>query len=82
VDLVFESWDAKAVTLRGTSRVVAGDSYELRIVCPEGLEPVASSAFTFVRDGRILRATWNPTRTSDMDWSVAFQQGKAFLSYQ
>ena len=34
VDVVEETWDSESKTLRGTSRVVAHDPYELRIVRP------------------------------------------------
>jgi hypothetical protein len=34
LDLAAESWDAKTQTLRGVSRVVAGEPYELRIAQP------------------------------------------------
>jgi len=38
VDLVSEHWDASAKTLRGGSRVVGGEPYELRIVGPAAAE--------------------------------------------
>jgi hypothetical protein len=35
VDLVSSGWDARKSTLHGVSRVVGGDAYELRVLCPE-----------------------------------------------
>jgi Alpha galactosidase C-terminal beta sandwich domain len=38
VDVIDEKWDANAKSLGGTSRVVGGDPYELRIAKPTGAE--------------------------------------------
>lgn len=59
VDVVEENWDPATKTLFGTSRVIAGDDYELRIYDPAKKE--------------LRRETLKPTETSDaFPWSVAF----------
>lgn len=75
VDLVSETWDPATLTLRGTSRMVAGDPYEIRIICPEGLTPVETADVTFRREGRLVRATFQPTQTGESAYSIAFRSG-------
>jgi hypothetical protein len=76
VDLVSESWCPDKLTLRGTSRLVAGDACELRIVCPDGLVPLDSPRMILRQEKRILRATINPDCSGETDWSVTFRRGE------
>jgi hypothetical protein len=88
-DILGESWDAATKTLRGTSRVVAGDPYELRIYAAAGGGgnwTAASSAVSAadasagvaamppVQSGPEVRATFKPgTANRQIDWSVVFK---------
>jgi hypothetical protein len=79
VEVLEESWDAKSRTLRGRSKVVAGDPYELRIVT--GMQPNRMSvslprgkAMTNLKsDGSLVRATINSPVSAEIGWSVEFK---------
>ena len=80
VDLVAEAWDPKAKTLTGTSRVVAGDPYEIRIVAGDGWKatgiavdgrPLEGKA-TIAQDGAHVRARFEPAGTGEARWRVGF----------
>jgi hypothetical protein len=88
-DILNESWDAATKTLRGTSRVVANDPYELRIYASRGAAgnwTAASStvsaadtgagvvAMPPVQSGAEVRATFQPGAANrQIDWSIVFQ---------
>jgi len=83
VDLVAERWDADAKTLAGTSRVVAGDPYEVRIVTGGGgnawkagkAELVAAPAratASVAQDGGHVRLTISSSETGEVRWRVRF----------
>ena len=55
IDVKLESWDPAARILSGTSAMVAGDAYELRLVCPEDLSPSNISVNETDRPRRLLR---------------------------
>ncbi len=84
VDIAAEAWDANAKTLTGTSRVVGGDPYELRIVAGRwkaasaeltGGDPKAT--ITFKQDGPLLRATIESERGGELRWRLQFERGAA-----
>ena len=82
VDLDHEAWDSKTYTLHGTSHVVQGDLYELRIWIPNpdwqvrkillstGQKPYW---YRLEAEGHGLRVGWIPDRTGKVDWSIQFR---------
>ena len=88
VDLSNERWDGKMQMLRGTSEVIAGDAYELRIVVPAGKsswtvdsvqqassEGETSSSFT--QEGMCVRVTLLSNMNQRVGWTVKFKKGEA-----
>jgi hypothetical protein len=86
VDMVEEKWDGATRRLYGTSRVVANDPYELRIVAPAGdglwrateagIAPAGAGAGVTIRlagqeDGRV-RVRIDTPRSGEVHWSVRF----------
>jgi hypothetical protein len=79
-DITAESWNAGSKTLSGTSKVVGGDAYELRIYAPSGM--TAASAATSTSGATIgtpsapvnglIKATINCSTNKDVAWSVTF----------
>ncbi|HUO07177.1 MAG TPA: glycoside hydrolase family 36 protein [Phycisphaerae bacterium] len=75
-DIEEVTWDAASSTLRGKSKVVAGDPYELRIVAgpyklsgatlTTGAKPETSD------DNGHVRVKFTPTETGEVDWQVQF----------
>ncbi len=83
VDVVDERWDSEGLVLAGTSRVVAGDPYELRIVVPVGensyraLEAVADDGgaeMPFDQVGPRLRVRIDCSDTRTIGWQVRFRR--------
>jgi hypothetical protein len=82
VDVLACTWDAAAKTLRGKSKVVAGDDYELRLFAPAGAKlgnvTVASDAkgdgvtATSKQDGQQVRVMVKSPVTREVDWEVQF----------
>lgn len=85
VDLAEERWDQAQRTLTGTSKLVAGDPYELRIVVPVGERSWNASAasvsaadraagvdIAFKQDGPKLRVVVNSPACRDVKWQVEF----------
>jgi hypothetical protein len=78
VDVRDETWDPATRTLRGTSRVVGGDKYELRIVLPAGerwnVGTVAaeSAETTWGEKNGLLRVEISSPDAGDINWSVQF----------
>jgi hypothetical protein len=67
-------------TLRGTSRAVAGDPYQLRIYVPDGFvatEATASgpTAATLQTDGNLLTVNYTTDTGNDVQWAVTFRPG-------
>ena len=86
VDVLEEEWDAGAQTLSGTSRLVANDSYELRIVVPAGerswqaCEASVSQAdvkacvkVELKQDGPQLRVQVTSPVGREVHWQVRFE---------
>jgi hypothetical protein len=89
VDIVSETWDPAARTLAGTSKVVAGDPYELRVLTTSTAgtwNPVSAEAsaagqaaemkVSINADGDLCRVTINPAVTGEMKWKVVFDPPK------
>ncbi|NQT53934.1 hypothetical protein HQ576_17905, partial [bacterium] len=81
VDLSDEAWDEATQTLRGTSQLVGGDAYELRIVAGTGEEPwqVASVqtsdpavAASWRQEGRHARVRLEGEAGGEVAWEVCF----------
>ncbi|TNJ46064.1 hypothetical protein KFZ70_09235 [Tamlana fucoidanivorans] len=77
IDIVNESWNTLSKTLSGTSKVVKGDSYELRVILPEdgGIPKTAmcdGKAMDVVLDGEIARLTYLPEETGNVNWKIRF----------
>ena len=86
VDVIEERWDRASRTLAGRSKVVGGDSYELRIVSPAG-DPVWAATVvevssddrsagvnaTLSQDDRLVRAKIDSPTTREVSWTVRFK---------
>lgn len=78
-DLVELGWHDNA--LSGKSRVVAGDRYELAIHVPAGYQLKSARingqpAITKL-DGELLRASFIPAATGDVEWTLEFAHDRA-----
>ncbi len=79
IDVIEESWDGKTKTLRGSSRVVGGDTYELRIAKPAGgelkLSNVNADASIQIVGEEPLgwRVRIDTPANKDVRWSVQFE---------
>jgi hypothetical protein len=85
VDVLEEKWDAKNKTLRGRSKVVGGDPYELRIVNDSktiahvvGIEFTTKSHALGVRGSisqnqNLVRAKIESPTSTDVSWVVRFR---------
>ena len=81
VDVRNERWDPQTGTLSGTSRVVANDPYELRIVVPTGksswqwtgvILPEGATA-EVKRFGPTLRIRFTARADGEIPWAVKFE---------
>lgn len=80
MDVVSEEWNATGKELGGTSKGVANDPYEMRIVCPDGFRAIdiqvndkkAKLSSLEQADG-LVRVSITPSVTGSMDWTVSFQ---------
>jgi len=84
LDLTGERWDAAARTLHGTSRLVGGDRYEVRIAVPAGESPwraerirVSAAGVTgsVRQEGPHVRATLRSDADATVPWRVVFRRG-------
>jgi hypothetical protein len=82
VDVTGEVWDEKSRTLRGTSRLVRGDNYQLRIIVPDTswraktitVSDGSSGAPCDVhQSGTLVRATIHSPGDQSAAWAVAFE---------
>ncbi|MDR1565900.1 MAG: hypothetical protein LBS48_01290 [Treponema sp.] len=75
-DLAELSWDETRHTLRGVSKVVKNDPYEIVLYLPEGwrffVEGNDTSRSEWKTEGRICRLTIVPEKTGDFAWSAQF----------
>ena len=72
-----EKWDASARTLSGSSEVVAGDLYELRLVLPEGMAvataEIGGNAAEVKTEKCNVRIRTNPNKSKVENWQVRFR---------
>jgi hypothetical protein len=72
------SYDDQQKMLRGVSRSVAGDPYQLRIYVPDGFSgksvkmPDGHPAATMRTDGNLLTVDFTSSTGNDVEWSVLF----------
>jgi hypothetical protein len=71
------AYDAGQRMLRGVSRAVAGDPYQLRIYVPEGfsgkrVELSEGLAGTMKTDGTLLTVDYTSSTGKDVEWKVYF----------
>ena len=87
VDVTGETWHAATRTLSATSKVVANDPYELRIVVPSGAnsfgvagvtvsaqDKAAGVTATIKQDGPRVRATISSPVSREIQWQVRFEK--------
>jgi hypothetical protein len=77
-DIVALEWDSKANCLRGTSRVVGDDPYQMRIYVPyvwRLREAIVAGmdAQSRMTDKRILFVEFTPKDCGRLSWEVSFQ---------
>jgi hypothetical protein len=86
VDVLEEKWDARKKTLSGRSKVVGGDTYELRIFAEAGREILTANVVevstadksagvntSMVSDGNLIRARIDSSTSREVSWSVIFK---------
>ncbi len=86
VDVLEEEWDRTTSTLRGVSRVVANDPYELRIIVPVAqnswrareitVTPAADLKCDFTQDGPKLRVAIVSPLSRELSWRVKFEPAR------
>lgn len=74
MDVLEETWDAATKTLSGTSRVVANDPYELRVVVPVGANSWRALP-PAVQDGPNIRLAFTNATSADVKWQIKFEPG-------
>ncbi|MBI3819155.1 MAG: NPCBM/NEW2 domain-containing protein [Planctomycetes bacterium] len=72
-----EKYDDATRTLSGTSEVIAGDAYELRIVIPDmnwqmSQFDASGAGITQSQEGRLIRVAWKPAATGPVQWKAKF----------
>jgi hypothetical protein len=76
-DIKNVAYDAQQRVLRGTSRAVAGDPYQLRIYVPDGFKATGATlrdniAATMKTEGNLLTVDFTAPTGNDADWKVSF----------
>ena len=71
------TYDSRQRMLRGVSRAVAGDPYQLRFYVPEGFSATRAElsenlAAALKADGRLLTVDFTSTTGKDVEWKVFF----------
>jgi len=87
VDISAETWDPKARALGATSKVVAGDPYEVRVLTRSTAGPwkpaaaqvsradrAAGVTTTMKADGEMVRVTINSNTSRQVNWKVVFDR--------
>lgn len=90
IDVTDEKWDAAKSELSATSKMVANDPYELRIVVPssekswraKGIkvsdeDAAAGVTASIKQDGPRIRAALSSPVSRGVEWQVAFERGEA-----
>ncbi len=79
MDVASEKWDPETNVLRGVSKVIADDPYELRIVCPAGFQLTAmppdlrTKVSLVTQENGVARVRILPTATGSLDWTLTFK---------
>jgi hypothetical protein len=81
VDVLSEVWDARQRRLSGTSRIVAGDPYELRVALPKGgswqVEQAVCEDCELLAvdqsDAAGVRIRLLPAVSGEASWSIRFR---------
>jgi hypothetical protein len=75
-DLADLSWDNERLILKGVSRTVKGDPYEIVLYMPSGwrvsVESNGTTSPDWKTDGCISRSVYLPPETGEYSWSVQF----------
>ena len=71
------TYDNKKKTLRGVSRTVAGDPYQLRFFVPEGfvvkkVKLTNKLQAAFKTEGNLLTVDYNSPTGTDVEWTIYF----------
>ncbi|NOZ22103.1 MAG: hypothetical protein GXP25_13565 [Planctomycetes bacterium] len=76
-DILDLKWDAATRSLRGTSKVVGKDPYQLRIFVPEGYTFSGAQAQDIEaessKDGPLLTIDFTSPESRDVNWAVTFR---------
>lgn len=77
VDIKDLAYDVKLRTLKGVSRAVAGDQYQLRIYVPNGfsvkrVELTDGLEATIKREGNLLTVDYKSSTGKDVEWKIFF----------
>lgn len=77
IDIEKESWDTSKKTLSGTSKVVKGDLYELRIIVPQEYKAQRAECngerMNMKQEGdKLLRVYVVPDKSGKVNWSIEF----------
>jgi len=76
-DIKDQGYDSQQRMLRGVSRTVAGDPYQLRIYVPDGwsvkrVELANGLAATVKTEGNLLTVDYTSLTVEDMEWKIFF----------
>jgi hypothetical protein len=83
IDLSGETWDAASNVLSGTSQVIAGDPYEIRVVIPpvfqawtpsQAIVSSGSKATIIMSNKGCCRATISSAATGPVTWHIIFSR--------
>ena len=74
VDVIEEKWDEPTMTLSGSSRLVAKDPYELRVVVPVGENSWHAMA-PARQEGPNVRLVLSEPAGGEMKWQIRFERG-------
>jgi hypothetical protein len=82
IDVTAEDWLERSRTLRGTSRIVRNDDYELRIVVPDAswkakgvtvIDNEGGVISALRQEGTLVRATLHSQTDKEVGWAVQFE---------
>lgn len=77
MDVKEESWNPDKRILSGTSAVVKGDRYELRIIVPEEFNiksAKSNSGKMFIqKEGKLIRVSFTPKKSGTINWNIEFK---------
>ncbi len=71
-EVMDERWDTGTKTHSGTSTVVPGEAYELRVAVPEGMSCSSAGAGEIAQSGRELRVRFRPSGEK-LSWTLSFR---------